>query len=292
MFQSCLVCTDFSDGLYRLVEFVPELAVSGLKQIVFVHSVPLWEEGEIPRVDKEKIEQAQTRLSRALKDVPANLDVKVEVPSGRPSDTIPKLLEKYQSDVIISGKPICSLLEEKIFGSTSLVLAKSTATPLMTLRPELISTYTCEELALRAQHLWRYLLIPYNGTESARYLLDRIKELARQRPENSLQECLLCSVIEGRGSRKMLKEMMIKEAEEKLAQEKSELEKLGLKVHTTVLQGNPLQEILDLAIDYDVSAIAIGSVGGGSLFEWTKTSFANEVLRRSWFPVLFFSPKS
>ncbi|NEO51139.1 MAG: universal stress protein, partial [Moorea sp. SIO4A3] len=35
MFQHCLICTDFSDGLYRLVEFVPSLAAGGLKKIIF-----------------------------------------------------------------------------------------------------------------------------------------------------------------------------------------------------------------------------------------------------------------
>ena len=54
MFESCLICTDFNDGLHRLMDFIPNLAAGGLKQIIFCHSVPLWEEGEVPRIDREK----------------------------------------------------------------------------------------------------------------------------------------------------------------------------------------------------------------------------------------------
>jgi nucleotide-binding universal stress UspA family protein len=172
MFQSCLICTDFTDGLYRFIDYVPSLAQCGLKKIVFFHSVPLWEQGEIPRIDEQKIEQAKERFQKALENVPSGLDVKIEVLSGKPLDTIPRVLKTHSVDVIMTGTPIRSLLKEKFFGSTSAGLAKSTSQPLNIIRPELITTYTSEELALRCQHLWRYLLIPYNDSDTARYLSD------------------------------------------------------------------------------------------------------------------------
>lgn len=67
MFERCLICTDFSDGLYRLGEFVGSLAAGGIKQLTILHSVPLWEGGEIPRVDKEAIASSQQRLQQLLK---------------------------------------------------------------------------------------------------------------------------------------------------------------------------------------------------------------------------------
>ncbi len=291
MFKSCMICTDFSDGLHRLVNFIPQLAKGGIKQVVFVHSVPLWEEGEIPRVDQEGIQKAQAYLSQALVKVPEQIDVKIEVPSGRPIDTIPRILETYNSEVIITGTPIRSLLQEKIFGSTSKGLAKLVTIPLMTLRPELISTYTDEELSLRCQHLWRYLLIPYNDSESARYLIKRIKEYAQKRPENSLEKCMLCSIVEEGGRRGIPIDYRLQEAQEKLEEAKQELEEVGLQVQIEVKAGNPIQEVLHLALDFDISAIAIGDVGSSNLFEWTKPSFASDLLCRSWFPVLLFSPK-
>ena len=291
MFQRCLICTDFSDGLHRLIQFVPSLAGSGLKQLVFVHNVPIWEEGRVPRVDEDKVAAAKERLSEALNDVPQGVEVNIEVPSGRPLDTIPKIIKKYQSEVILVGTPMRSVLQEKIGGSTSLGLAKQTPTPLMILRPQLITTYTREELALRCQHLWRYLLIPYNDSETARYLIERFKEYAQNRQPGTLERCMLIWVVEDGVREKVIRENRLKEAQEKLETLKADLEQLDLTVNVEVRQGEPLPEILDAALVYDISAIAIATDYRSNFLDWTVPSCANEVLRRSWFPILFFSPK-
>lgn len=291
MFQSCLICTDFTDGLYRFVDCVPNLAKCGLKKIVFFHSVPLWEEGEVPRVDEEKIKQAKQRLQKALDNVPDGVEVRVEVLSGKPLDTIPRVLKNHPVDVIMTGTPIRSLLQEKFFGSTSTGLAKLTPQPLNIIRPELITTYTLEELDLRCRHFWRYLLIPYNDSKTARYLIEEIKKYAKDRPENSLQQCMLMSVIDDCGRKSVLAEQRVKEAETKIASVKEELEALNIEVNTLVKVGDPLQEITTAALDYDISAIAIATDYRNSLLQWTVRSFANDVMRSSWFPVLLFSPK-
>ena len=291
MFQSCLICTDFTDGLHRLIDCVPNLAQCGLKKIVFFHSVPLWEEGEVPRVDDEKIEKAKQSLQKALDNVPDGVDVQVEVLSGKPLDTIPRVLKKHSVDVIMTGTPIRSSLEEKFFGSTSTGLAKLTAQPLNIIRPELITTYTLEELDLRCRHLWRYLLIPYNDTKTARYLIEEIKKYAKDRPENSLKQCMLMTVVDDCGRKSVLAEQRVEEAKNSVASVKEELEALNIEVNTLVKVGNPLQEITTAALDYDISAIAIATDYRNSLLQWTVRSFANDLMRSSWFPVLLFSPK-
>ncbi|PSO52320.1 MAG: universal stress protein UspA-like protein [Cyanobacteria bacterium SW_4_48_29] len=289
MFQRCLICTDFSDGLHRFVKFVPSLAACGIKQIVFLHSVPLSEKAAVPRADEEKIEQAKARFSEALQGVPEGIEVKIEVPAGRPLETIPRILKDNQTDVVLAGTPIRSLLQEKIFGSTSMGLVKLTQAPIMILRPQLISTYTSEELELRCQHLWRNLLIPYNDSEAARYLIEQIKQYARNRPENSLERCRLCWVVSKGGRQEVITDARLQEAQQKLESVKAELEELDLQVDTEVRQGNPLVEILDVALTFDISAISVGSDSHGTLQDLTVPSFANEVLRQSWFPVLCFS---
>lgn len=291
MFQSCLICTDFTDGLYRFLDCVPSLAQSGLKKIVFFHSVPLWEEGEVPRVDDKKIEQAKQRFQKALNHAPNNVDVQIEVLSGKPLDTIPRVLKKHPVDVIMTGTPIRSLLQEKFFGSTSTGLAKVTSQPLNIIRPELITTYTLEELNLRCRHLWRYLLIPYNNSETARYLIEEIKKYAQNRPDDSLKQCMLISVIDDCGRNSILAEQRVEDAKANLQSVKKELETLDLEVNTLVKVGNPLHEITTVALDFDISAIAIATDYRNSLLQWTVRSFANDLMRSSWFPVLLFSPK-
>lgn len=291
MFQSCLICTDFTDGLYRFIDCVPSLAQCGLKKIVFFHSVPLWEEGEVPRIDDEKVAQAKERLQKAVDNATAEVDVQIEVLSGKPLDTIPRVLKQHAIDVIMTGTPIRSLLQEKFFGSTSSGLAKVTSQPLNIIRPELITTYTREELSLRCQHLWRYLLIPYNSSKTARYLIEEIKKYAQKRPEKSLKQCMLMSVVDDCGRKSFLAEQRVEEATTNLKAVKEELEALDIEVNTLVKVGNPLQEITTAALDFDISAIAIATDYRNSLLQWTVRSFANDVMRSSWFPVLLFSPK-
>lgn len=291
MFQRALICTNFEDGLNRLVKFVPSLAAGGLKQIVFFHSVPLSKEGEIPREDSASITEAKQRLNDAFKEVPSGVKVIVEVVSGAPIETIKRILQTYNIDVILLGTPIRSSLQEKIFGSTSVGVAKLTDVPIMVLRPQLISTYTEEELAPRSQHLCRELLIPYNDSSIDRYLIERIKEYATDRPANSLERCRLMWVVEESRAKKEIASYLVDEAQKKLQAVKTELEQLDLQVDIEVRRGNHLAQIIDAATCFDISAIAIASEHRNNLLELTVPDFAEELLHTSWFPLLFFSPR-
>jgi nucleotide-binding universal stress UspA family protein len=158
-------------------------------------------------------------------------------------------------------------------------------------RPQLISTYTREELDLRCQHLCRYLLLPYDGSKASEYLVQKVKEYAQNRSEDScFKQCLLVWVISEGGRRMLPREHQPEEAHKKLEQVKAELEPLGLQVQTEVRLGNPYEEILEAALVYDINAIAIASANLGNIIEWPVRSFAGELMRRSWHPVLFFPP--
>lgn len=292
MFQRALVCTNFEDGLYRFVHFVPSLAAGGLQSITFLHTVPLVEDREIPRIDSAKMQEAEERLSAALESVPNGVDVHVDVQSAKPSDHILRVVKQYRPDILLLGTPSRSRLSEQLFGSTTQALCRQLDVPVMILRPQLVSTYTTEELMLRCQHLFRYFLVPYDGSHSANYLIQALKEHVQRSPASSLNRCLLCWVIEegGRRSLRSALDYQVQEATEKIDQVKDELASLGLETSAVVLRGNVLSEVLELAVDYDISAIAISSGTMGKLIEWSVPSFAGELMRQSWHPVIYFPP--
>lgn len=288
MFHSALICTDLSDGLDRLIDCTANLVQGGLSRIVFFHSVPLWTEGNIPRVDQEKVAAAQAVLSKALVRAPENADIKIEVVSGNALDNIPKVLATYDCEVLLMGTPIRSLIQEKMFGSTSLGLMKSMKKPVMILRPQLVATYTKEELALRCNHLWRYLLLPYNGGEEAKYLIERVKAFAKNAQAGAIANVFLLTVLDHSGIQRMQLDYLKQEAETKLAAVQQELESVGLVVKAAVRVGNPLTETIAVAVKEDISAIAIASKPRNQLLELTVHSYASDLLHRSWFPTLFF----
>jgi len=290
MFKTSLICTDFSDGLHRLVEFVPDLTHSGLQRIVFLHCVSLRTEGEIPRVDTSRIEKARDRLSRALQNVPAGVEVHIEVETGPAPETILRMVETYKPDVLILGTPTRTLLNERLFGSTTIELSQRTEVPILSLRPQLISTYTREELALRCRHLFRYLLLPYNGTKTADYLIDRFKHYLQQRPAGSIERCRLLWIVETGRRTDFNLEGQLKAAQDKLNQVKADLEGLDVIVETEVRQGEPILGIMETAQVQDISAIAVSSRRANWLVDLSGPSLGCEVLRRCWHPVLIFSP--
>ena len=292
MFQRALICTNLEDGLHRLVHFVPNLVAGGLQQITFVHTVPFLEDREIPRIDDEKVQQAQELLSVALESRQKDVDVFVDVQSAKPPDHILRAVKQYQPDIIILGTSNKSRLTEQLFGSTTQALCRHLNIPVMILRPQLVSSYMAGELAFRCSHLFSYFLVPYDGSRSADYLIKALREHIQQSTAHILKRCLLCWVIEegGRRSLRSTIDYQVQEAEEKINHVKDELGALGLGVNAFVLKGNVLSEILGLAVEYDISAIAVSSDSMGKLIEWSIPSFAGELLRQSWHPVIYFPP--
>lgn len=279
MFEKILICTDFADGLHRLTHFVASLAAGGIKQIVFLHVVPLLETRTISKIDLEQIEQAQARLSAALVTSPTGIDVKVEVESGRPVETILKVAQSYQSELVVLGSQAHSLLTEKLIGSVMTDLSRQTTIPLLILRPQLIAALTSEELTLRCQHLLRYLLIPYDDCEAANFLLQKVTQLAQKQSGRFLERCRLCWVVDS---------LPTQLERETLSQVKADLEAANLQVEADFHRGTALTEVLELAQMDEISAIAIASGTLGEFQEWFVSSFAADLLRQSWCPVLFF----
>lgn len=288
MFQRALICTDLTDGMYRLAQFVPSLAAGGFKSLVFFHNISLDSGPEIPREDPELLEPARQRLQELLREVPDDVEVTIEIQVGRPSENILRAAKHHQSEVIFLGTPTRTLLEEKLFGSTTADLAEKTGVPLAILRPQLVSTYTTAELELRCAHLFRYLLVPYDGTEGAQNLIRKIHQQVKHNPNSVLERVRLLWVIDDNVRRELQGDNPIQRAEAELDKIQAELAALNLVVSTTVVEGSPLEEILKTAEIHDIGAIASCARSGGGILRWSTPSLTREILRHSWHPVLFF----
>ncbi len=289
MFKRVLICTDFSDSLQRLADFVPDLAKGGMNHIVFFHNVPLMISREIPCVDEDKVNRAKQVLAAAKSAVPEGTTVEIEITSGRASDNIVRAVKKYKPDIIFSGMPTRSALNEKLFGSTTLDIANQVDVPILIMRPQLVSTYRETELSQRCQHLFNYFLVPYDGSDSAKKLVSEIKTYIQADPSGALETCVLCWVVDGGG--RLANSNPEKAAQAELEKVKAELESFGTDIKTEVRVGDPLEQIMKSGEENDISAIAVCSGKSGGLLKLTVPSFTNAILRASWHPIIHFPKK-
>lgn len=287
MFHRLLICTDLSDGLQRFVHFVPSLAAGGVRQIVFLHTLAISSDWGVPQVDETRTQQIRDRLAVAQQQAPDGVEVSIEVQWGKPVEHILSAVQSYRPDLILLSANSRSLLTEKLFGSTTMQLCQRVQqVPLLIFRPQLISTYTREELDLRCRHLFRSWLVPYDGSEIAQGLVQQIQKQAQHRTPEFLEQCLLCWVVDEGG--RIPKAARLQDADARIAAAQVELEAAQLQVNTVVLQGEPVVELLAVAQEQDVSVIALASDSLGKLLELSVPSVAGEILRRSWHPVIYF----
>jgi nucleotide-binding universal stress UspA family protein len=291
MFQKALISTDLEDGLYRLAYTIPSLAESGFKKITFFHNVPVETDRSVPRVDEDEVAAAQASLKEEIQEVPDGVDVNVIVSGGRASNNILQTVEATGCEVLFLGMPTRNILSEKLFGSTTMKLVEKTPVPMMILRPQLVATFTTEELSLRCRHLFQNLLIPYDGTAGSTEFLETLKRQIQQSPPPANHRYWLLWVIDDNIRRELQGDHPMEDARQRLEKAAETLRALNLNVTTLVVEGDPLTEILRAADRYDIGAIATSSRGIGGLLRWSIPSLTREILRHSWHPVLYF-PKA
>lgn len=293
MFQRLLVCTDLSDGLQRFATFVPQFAHAGVQHITLLHCVPLLQERSVPKEDSARVAQASSQL-KALLPAETGIDVQVQVKSGRPIDLILHTAHTQHCDLIILGTPTRNALAEKLIGNTLIEVAKRADVPLLLLRPQIVVAFTAEELSLRCQHLFRDLLVPYDDSPTARFVIEQIQQIAQANQDHTIDKLHLCWAVEGLRRRDLPLEAELKTARTVLERVKANLDaaNLGLEpVTVEVRQGDPVLELFLASQTVDVSAIAISSDSLGKLSELSAPSFARELMRRSWYPLLYFPLK-
>jgi nucleotide-binding universal stress UspA family protein len=290
MFQKLVICTDFEDGLLRLASCLDSLAVGGIREVVFFHYVPMWEEGDIPRVDDQKIEAAHERFASVSAGFSGDLVVKFEVRSEQLVTNLLDVIQHYGSDLVILGSQSRTLLNEKIFGSTTTSLTEKLPVPMLVIRPVVLATFTDEELNLRCQCLFRHLLVAYDGTEASESLINMLIDRLQVNGQTMVKDCKLGWVMETTRRGVSIPEKLA-EAETMITATGQRFSELGLETLTEVRTGDPIAEVIKMAGEGGVSAIAVTAHSLPKFLEWSRPSFPHQLLRSSFHPVLFFPPQ-
>jgi nucleotide-binding universal stress UspA family protein len=295
MFQRLLIATDMVDGLQRLAAHTPDLACAGAKAVTFIHAVPLVESESIPREDQAKLQQslqqfqqiqARGKTAGQAAGATPDLPVQFEVRSGKPIPVICQYIQQQQPDLVVVGTAVRNLLGEKLFGSNTQGILQQTAAPLLILRPPLIQTFLADELVIRCQQLWQHLLLPVDGSQSSNRMIEKLQTQCTQ--TKTPPQITFCWVVDTVGESENVIAQRTEAAQQKLQAIMAPFLAKGFSVNQQIRYGNPVLEVTAAARELAVSAIVTASGNVGKFWELSIPSFAGELLRRSWHPILFF----
>ncbi|HIK25596.1 MAG TPA: universal stress protein [Thermosynechococcus sp. M46_R2017_013] len=290
MFKNILISTDLHDGLPKLTHYLEALKAAGARKLIFLHARPINEEGDKPRLRAEKLQQVRELLKVDTTKVPADLKAEAIIENRRPADAILDAVEKHQIDLVLVSRPIRSLLDEKLFGSTTIEVLQRIKVPVMILRPQVLWVMTTAELNLRCQNLFRHLLVPYDHSPSAQHLVQKLREGVKKPEQASIGSLTFCWIISDAGKGELGVGEQRPKAEKILADLKQEFTSYGLNVETEIRFGSPVVEAQLAAYDRDIHGIVVSSGSVGKIWELSIPSFAGEIIRRCVFPVIYFPP--
>lgn len=271
--------TDLSAASEAAIETetsLDSLSRIGVEELHLVTVVPANVHAGTPGIDHEK------RRRRALKryrDVieDAGLEVETHVVRGTPHRRINGVAGTVDADLTIVGSRGKSPLENRLIGSTTRNLARTTVVPLLVNRIE----REIDEPNLVEERFFRRILYATDFSENA----DRAFEFFSQL-QNATTEATLVHV-ESQASRGTRTDLS---PDERLTELADRLEEWEIDVTTDVRQGDPAEEILAAEADYEPTTTLLGSRGRSRLRRLLLGSVSESVVAKANGNVLLVPP--
>ena len=139
MFKKILLATDGSTHAEKALEYARDLALRDDAKLIIVHAVPpvpgyVGEPGR-QRLISRNVAEGERVTGRIVEGLrKAGLDVIVEVLEGPPADTILRVIDTRQPDLIVMGSRGHGELTSLLLGSVSHRVTAHTCVPVMLIR--------------------------------------------------------------------------------------------------------------------------------------------------------------
>ncbi|WP_256287978.1 universal stress protein [Halobellus inordinatus] len=255
--RTCLDCLD-NIGVteVHLVTVVPDNVTSGLP-------------GMGAASDARQALQAQRDVFES-----AGFDVETHVARGTPYRRINGFAERLNADMVVIGSRGESPLENRLVGSTTRNVARTSVRPLLVERiapPE-------SDKAVVKEHLFEHVLFTTDFSENARKAFGYLPHLT-----GATQEVDLLHVQHG--------DTEISDAQEKLDELAAEVEReMGIEAGTNIRNGDPVQEILAEEERVGATTTLLGTRGQSRLRRLLLGSVSEAVVARGNNNVLLVPP--
>ena len=255
--RTCLDCLD-NIGVteVHLVTVVPDNVTSGLP-------------GMGAASDARQALQAQREVFES-----AGFDVETHVARGTPHRRINGFAERLNADMVVVGSRGESPLENRLVGSTTRNVARTSTRPLLVERiapPE-------SDKAVVKEHLFEHVLFTTDFSENAQKAFEYLPHLT-----GATQEVDLLHVQHG--------DTEISDAQEKLDELAAEVEReMGIEAGTNIRNGDPVQEILAEEERVGATTTLLGTRGQSRLRRLLLGSVSEAVVARGNNNVLLVPP--
>ena len=255
--RTCLDCLD-NIGVteVHLVTVVPDNVTSGLP-------------GMGAASDARQALQAQRDVFES-----AGFDVETHVARGTPYRRINGFAERLNADMVVIGSRGESPLENRLVGSTTRNVARTSARPLLVERiapPE-------SDKAVVKEPLFEHVLFTTDFSENAQKAFEYLPHLT-----GATQEVDLLHVQHG--------DTEISDAQEKLDELAAEVEReMGIEAGTNIRNGDPVQEILAEEERVGATTTLLGTRGQSRLRRLLLGSVSEAVVARGNNNVLLVPP--
>lgn len=286
MFRKILVCTDLSPASDALIRCVDDFKTLGMEEVVLAHVIYV---ANTPGLEEMLAEEARPELERQRKFLTEQgLKVVVEMPFGRPAQTLHDTAEKQDVSAILIGSHGKSLAKDLLLGSVVHRLLQLAEKPVLLLPITLLEgeggekkcDVLCGDLfrhplfatdfsepAGRAFHYLEHIVAHAHPAEVTLY---HVQDQGRIQPHlaHRLDEFNRIDLERFEGLEARLKEFG------------------ATKVHKEVEFGRPGPLIVEKIRKGGCSMLVIASQGRGYMAEAFLGRVANHVVHRSTIPVL------
>lgn len=262
MFTKILYPTKFEEFSLPILKSFICLKEGGLKEVVLLHVIDkdifltLHRSG-FPLYAGQLIKSAQKQLDSYI-DYLESHDIKAKqkvVVESVVSEII-KTSTMEEVSLIVAGRQRRDILGELFIGSTTDRIIRQSPVPVLVAKFRILSEEPGEKAEQYCAQMFKKVLYPTDWSSTA----ERVKELLPSLKAVGVSEIIAVHVIEPRTP--------LKESESSSYHMEvlgKELKEMGLSVKTLLIEGKPYEEIIQLAMDEDVSLITMGTHGLGKI---------------------------
>ena len=239
----------------------------GVRTVHLVTVVPANVHAGMPGVDfEERRRRGLDRYRSVIED--AGLGVETHVVRGTPHRRLNGIAETVHADLSVVGSRGQSPLENRVVGSTTRNLARTTVVPLLVNRVE----RAVDDPTVRREHLFRSVLFATDFSEHAARAFEAFCYLRHATEEATL--------VHVRSPKDVGADDGVGPAE-RLAERASTLEGWGIETRTELRRGDPAEEILAVEAEATPSTVLVGSKGRSRIRRLLLGSVSEEIVARA-----------